>query len=390
MAGNLSSESLFDLDVERREGPMTGHERAFEFYDRVKGSLWDDYRSFVNRCYRNLPPEDRRPVRGSWRGGQNDQLQAAWWELLLHEYLLISGGAVESHPLSDDGTRVDFQVQRRDQTFYLEAHRLGPSKESRSERTRRDAATTALDKARVTDRWRLHLVELRVGSMPLHAECWVAAVEAWLKGDEPDPGELVLTQDAWLARLRPVRYRNAGYPHPRAILIYPMESGTRGIGESARRALEHKVSRYPGLEPLVLAIELDVFETSDDDIMAALFGGPIWHLGHDDELTHVTRDGQGLFLGPQGPRNIHVAGVAVGIQTTPGDVERAQVSYWPNPWASVPVDNPCEAWHLVQPDEEGLIHRTEAHVDPKGFFGLGESYGTAHPFPKVEAWRASR
>lgn len=380
--------SLFDPAVVRFGGPRAENESAFCFYDRVLGERWDDYRAFVDRCYQNLPLTERKQTYGQWRGGQDDQLNASWWEMLLHEYLLTAGGDVAAHYASDVGARVDYRVSSLGPTFFVEAHRTGPTKDSRRLAEWQRELFAAINEAQIGD-WRLHIEELSVGPNRLDPAAWVAAIEEWFTSDEPGDGELKLSSDGWFMRVTAFRRRHPDHPYPRAIQAFPVESGTRSPGEPVLRALLHKVGRYGGLAPLVLAIAVDRFVRSDEEVVAALYGRPVLDLHHALEPVDGSRVDCSLWMGIAGPTNNHVSAVVIGTESTAGQIDKDAVDFWRNPHADTPLDNPCPAWNTVDLTSDG-IHRESAQLAPREFFRLPEGWGSADPYPDITAWKRSR
>lgn len=384
--------TLFDPSVKKSPGPRLPLERAFEFYDRVEGELWDDHRSFVDRCFRALPKAEQAQVRGQWRGGQDDQLAACWWEMLLHESLLTSGLKVRGHVESDSGTRADFAVVGEGvEDFYVEAHQLGPSSQQRDSRQRLDDLYAALG-ATAYEGWRFHLIEVTVGAEPKDFSDWIGEVDAWLQQIPRERGhELLLEDGDWAMRIGAIPHESSGHPHPRPIGIYPIVSGVSGYGEKIRKPVLHKIGRYPGLSPLIVAVAMSAWDMNEEDIVAALCGVPVFHLGEDLNLTGVSRAGDGLWIGPEGPRNQHIAGIILGTATSPGDLLHQRVEYWPNPWARAAVSTPCGYWETVTIDpESGEVNRHEAPQTIRSFFELPDTWGSTDPFPDVAAWRRSR
>ena len=384
--------TLFDRSIDRVPGPRRPQERAYQFYDRVAGARWDEHREFVDRCFRHLPRTELAQVAGQWRGGQDDQLAASWWEMLLHETLLTLGLSVRAHADSESGTRADFHVMVEDGgAFYLEAHRLGPSSEERAWKDREDSIYAALEKVEAPE-WRLHARQLHVGGEPRDFDSWTRDINLWLAKLPREEGHLLeLRADDWHLVVEAIPWEVQGHPYPRPVLIYPVTSGVKDIGGEVRKPLLHKVDRYPGLSPLVVAVCTGVWDMGEDDVLAALCGGPVLHLDEDLNPAGASRSDDGLWVGPDGPRNQHLAAVVIGREISPGNLDGMVVEFWTNPWADQPVVNPCPIWETVTIQlPEGTVGRVAPPLAPRTFFGLADDWGTADPYPEVAAWRRSR
>lgn len=378
--------TLFDPAVRRFEEPHTYGESSCQFYDRIEGPLWEEYRKFVDRCFRRLPKRERAQVAGQWRSGQDDQLAASWWEMLLHETFVTLGATIAAHTESKSGTRADFHVSGLDgPAFFLEAHRLGPSPEQRARGQRRDQLYAALNNIDFPG-WKLHLRELNVGQLERDFSGWAQQIKDWLATLPPEKDSLALNDDGWHIELGAIPWEIFGYPYPTGILIYPAISGIEGIGDRVRKPILHKVARYPGLSPLVVAVSSSVFDMGESDVIAALCGATIFHLDQDLKPGRQSRSNDGLWFGVGGPRNRHLSAVALGNETLPGDLNHVHVEFWINPWAEVPMPNPCPMWETVRLDPTTLaVRREPPTVTFEEFFGLANGWGTAHPFPKLEA-----
>jgi hypothetical protein len=111
---------IFSKKARTDSTPKGYSERLYRFYNRAAGDRWDAVREVMEAWFSRLDEDVQRMMVKRFQG-DDDQFQAAWWELYLHESLLRMGFTVDYEPERDNGSRPDFLATHSLGHFYLEA-----------------------------------------------------------------------------------------------------------------------------------------------------------------------------------------------------------------------------------------------------------------------------
>lgn len=379
-----------------RTDPNPGYhgERTYEFLNRVAGDVWDNVRAHIEDLLEQVKEAGaQRELVSRLRDGSGDEFTAAWWELYLHESFRRAGYHVQPHPPTPSGRKPDFLVSSPESSFYVEATSQGSTPASRAKHSRREDFLRILNEIPAGP-WVLWLERLTVGAQPIAARSVASKVTAWLdslpiKGpdridDWKDRPVLEIdTPTGWSMRIsvgpRSIKPLPPGR-RPRAIGIYPVESGFSQPSEPIRAALSKKYRKYGALEhPLLIAIYIPGMLHDQLAVEGALFGdlalevavAPHW-VEIEPESRWV-RQSNGFWTRGDAWANAHVGGVIIANDQLPWMTARRAPELWLHPDGPMPTA-PVPVWaaHRVTPG--GDIEELPAERTPQQYFGLSQDW----------------
>ena len=107
----MATQGLFSVRERTDPRPSREGETRFEFLDRVAGPFWDRLRSLLEGWFAEYPATESLDLAQRFRS-DDDQHDAAWWELYLHRVLTATGHRLTPHPEVPNTTkRPDFLVE---------------------------------------------------------------------------------------------------------------------------------------------------------------------------------------------------------------------------------------------------------------------------------------
>jgi hypothetical protein len=132
----------------------------------------------------------------------------------------------------------------------------------------------------------------------------------------------------------------------RPLGTYPWDARWGGTGGAIKAALTRKASRYGSLQlPYILAVNvMSKWGFDRRDVAEALFGLERHSLAHGSLELQITRNPDGLWYGPRGPRNRRVSAVMT-TSVLPSNLSAARLCIYHNPFARFAVTEhpwPCD------------------------------------------------
>lgn len=384
---------LFEDQV-RSDPRPAATEGVFEFLDRVDAPYWAAVRHALNAWFARYPAEHRAELRE--RLFSEDQWQAAYWELLLHELYSAAGFAVEVHPpLEGSDRRPDFRIVDDETAFLLEARVVTATS---AERRRRDRRLKTLIET---------INRTKPGNFYVKLDLVVEG------RDQPPVGPVVADLEPWLAQLDPVAMDQAmrtqglrGLPSREIVsggwrlrfTPVPVDPGRRGkltgplIGlgpvqtsrsdqtAAMRKALGKKGRHYGTTElPLVVALALEEMGVETGDVAAALFGNMATVLSHQGNVVGQRRLDDGYWSARRNA-GARVAAVLSVRTPRPWNVTALEPHVWLNPWASKRyVGHRLWKWTSVDP-HTGTFQEGPAKTTTAGLLGLPQDWPPEGPF----------
>lgn len=349
---------LFD-DFQRDDDSLAGYcEPHYVFLNRTARDGADRLRTELETWFARYPQEHKVKLSGDFRSRDNRQHLAAFFELLLYEFLRRLGCRVEVHPeLLHTTNRPEFLVTQPDGTqFYLEATiATYESDEEAGARKRINQVYDVLNRRIKTTDFYLWLeVDGAPETQPPAREL---AHFLNQKLQSIDPDDLAAAYESGGPDTRPCwSYEHSGWkitfrPIPKkpevrdrpTLRPIGMVSGIWQLQDHRtplRDALVNKAARY-GITDLPFIVAVNAMETIDDiDIMEALFGREQWHVSISDTDVPpvVSRVPDGLWTGTGGPRNINVSAVLLCKRLVPWSICQFKPRLYHNPWATIPYD----------------------------------------------------
>jgi hypothetical protein len=338
----VEAERIFDRGPRTLQSPARHGEGLFDFLNRSASTVFAGVRDLLEDWYSHVPAEHRRSLRGELTSREDRQVEAAVWELFLHEAFTRSGAAVTVHPQVPASPRhPDFLIDFGEHgAFYLEAVRIGEPPLKRAAQRRLDAVIDMLCAMPVT-KFGLALGWSSIGpdtantkSLQRHLRTWIDGTEQAVVAEAHRVGGLVgAVRTTWndhgwslTFRARPVRA-----PAPRGLVgIYgPEIPSVKNDATTLLRALSSKAGRYGQPDrPLVIAALANGASPLATYAASEALYGRSRHLPLDvgAHAGDVLLDGH--WMTRQGWRRPHAPGVLLATNFYPWTVTRSPVQSW--------------------------------------------------------------
>ncbi|RYH70962.1 MAG: hypothetical protein EON54_00880 [Alcaligenaceae bacterium] len=341
-------------NVDRTDtAPKRGGEPSYQFLDRSARPEIAKVRAFLLAALHNYPEAERVEVVARIKSEKEVHFRSATFEILLHEALVRLGYQLAPHPNPGTGvaTRPDFLVTDADgREFFLEAVLASERDGSNpAAEAMKEVALGYLNETKHAD----FLIDVESEGNPTSqpsGKSLARDVHAWLGTLDPDSlRERLVTQgldampslmwdhEGWVLTLRPLpisKERRGTAPR----LIGGIGNGSKWVNawEPLRDAVKKKANRYGDLtKPLVVAVNVDIFNLDAIDEVQALYGEEYWSetIGHP-EMSGPGRRPNGAWRGPHGPQNRRVSAVWFFNDLTPYTIANRRSTLYLNPWAN--------------------------------------------------------
>jgi hypothetical protein len=142
-------------------------------------------------------------------------------------------------------------------------------------------------------------------------------------------------------------------------------------------SLKRKARHYGRLElPFVIAINtvFDFPMNDETDIVQALLGTEAEAFNPTTGDHRPTREPDGLWVGPAGPRNKHVSAVLLCNNLSPARVGQELPTLYINPWADYPLPESCLSVNVYRWDKTSGRPIERNGPPPSQIFSLPENW----------------
>lgn len=352
--------TLFPRRVRTRKEPAREGESYWRFMNDSGWAAYGEIRRVLEEWFAMYPAEHRAELRRRFATERRGDCKAPFFELLLFVLLRRLGCDVEVHPKTESVRHPDFLAILPDGSrFYLEAVvAYGVPQEQRSAERRQGLFVDVLNGlederyflsvdfdgelkgqppvAAFRERIERELRCLDFNELSRVAEAGGYTVPAcrW----RLEHGGWTVTVEAFV---RPPALRHDRNFRPVAIQ-FPEMYWSRTVA-AIRRTVSEKAVRYGQLEgPYVVAVHAvgDGFPVPHDDCIEALFGDETVRYGFPPGATAIEHDvyraRNGVWMGPDGPRNTRLSACLIMSHLYPSNVPTASVALYENPWATHP------------------------------------------------------
>jgi hypothetical protein len=351
---------LFDTSIDRPDqGPARHAEPHFRYLNRSGRAEAGRVREVLESWFSRYPQPHQAELRSRFRSPDAVHHQAAFFELYLHELLLILGYTVELHPAVDGtGRRPDFYAERgATDAFYLEAAvATDKSTDELAMEARLNQIYDALNS--VSSPNFFIGVDAPVGPpTPPPGKALRTAVETFIKDLDPDLlaeafqrrgfdalPRGIFQHDDWSLEFFPVPKSPAARGD---LSIRPLgmmgSMKARMVDDSValRDAIIKKASRYGDLgRPYIVAVNAVGQHLDLIDVMEALFGKETFLVGAGPDgrsrEPELQRQPDGAWIGPTGPVNTRVTAALVGSSLMSWSAAAYSPSIYHNPFGKHP------------------------------------------------------
>lgn len=350
---------LFD-EIQRTETrPKRQNEDIFDYLNFSARPMAEAIRELFDNWFVHLPTDAMADLRARFRKRDLVQHQSAFFELYLHEFLLCCGYEVEVHPTLDGLTTCpDFLASKSaSPCLYLEATLAMPPTDLAADR-RLAEFHDSLNRVSSPD----YFLDMKYRGSPegnLKGRQLRGQLEDWLRSLNFEEIRKVY-DDGFFDSMPMYLYEEGGLsvtftpipkgPANRGRLDVrtigtdgPMEAKSVHVHDDIKSALGGKAKKYgePAL-PLVVAVNVMNDFCEEIDIMNALFGEEqiTVYESPDGELHHKQgpRKHNGIWFGPQGPRNQTISAALITSQLLPWTLRSQRIDFVHNPWARCPLE----------------------------------------------------
>jgi hypothetical protein len=305
--------SAFSAVGSRESGARRRTESVWQFLERSSEQVAATARAQWDSWLIRMPPEPRKDLIRRLKDRSDEQVRAAFAELITFVLLDSVYPAVEIDPVTGSCSRTDFAVDVPVHTHF-EVHRPSPSKDVAMDARRQGAIADALEKVNSPDFW----LDVQVHSgtnvpsmrkVRQEAEGWLASLdynaevhrrEEYQRDRRQRAAEEMLCRDAspaeraaYFAALRPFEppgFERSGPGWSVRITAHPRSADQRGEGqftigvrsagkahlatfEDLQGAIRQKIKQHAGLaDPLVVVLDLSSPIIEDHDIASMLYG----------------------------------------------------------------------------------------------------------------------
>lgn len=343
-------------------------ESSYSFLDRSSLPEYERIRNMLELWISLLPKEQRKRavanMRHKGRGSRDkeNQFNAAFFELFMHEFLVGTGGNVEVEP-SINGRTPDFRVNERVEDgseikYVVEATDLDLERGTELESGWNElSAIDALNEIECDDFLLFVRTKGNLNSQPRKRD---------LKRPFEELVEHVKYDELLRISARP-GFRFDDFPtrvftHGNWSItgqLCPVSSETRKTGRyfvggwskgvdhiddigRTRDRLYDKSKRYKGVDNLVIALRCD---NSNTRLREVLFGSQVMHVYFHKDPTNVgplpeprySQRRDGFWFNSSGPQNLHVIGVATFFGVYPWSLDKATAIFYANPYLNRPM-----------------------------------------------------
>ncbi len=369
---------LFEVKDRKSNHPCGWTEPKIEFLDRSASPIESRVRSLMNEWYMQYPEDSRASLRGRFWAKTDQQHYGAVTELFIYALFLNLGYMINVAPDGPNNeSRPDYLLESNCYpSFSLEVTHANYSGEAESLKKYRniihDAVSTihspdfvlSMDTVRGSDQ------DPSTGELRRALIRWIEDLGSPELCDLGSPSEFLWDRNGWQVCFSATpRTPDSSEP-----LLGSVSTGITELNSvmHIRRKVRTKTSKYGQLNgPYVIAVGAHNPYLKTRDIHSALFGteqlslephlGPAW----------ISRAGDGIFLGPNGPQNTRVSGLIVVKTVDAWNVGSREPIYIENPWAKYPIlglPRVFDRW-LVSADRRSVT-RHKAEMTVREIFGL--------------------
>jgi hypothetical protein len=375
---------LFD-DIPRSDLDIPDqHETAFAYLNRSGRPVAARVRQSMEGWLSRYPAHDRDALISRLRSSIDDQHLGAFFELFIHELLLVRGHRIiEVEPkLQHTPRSPDFLVQvKGGGRLYLECVlATGRSQADVSAQARLNQALSAIDRT-LPPRHFLDLSVRGVPAAPISIRSMTHALKAWIAG-LPDDGS-AFTTTPFIHAEHGVTISLRAFPrhHPqranRSIGVRLFPARTVTVNGDVFAVIQKKAGRYGKLDlPYVVAVNaLDPF-ADEDAAVDALLGSRC--LVVSQTAAGITyrkdRNPDGIWCGQTGARRRGLSAVLSTEGVDPWHFATRRGRLIRNPWATLPIP--------------GLDLGLDDYQLEEGFYGITVGGSMGKIFGLHDGWPA--
>jgi len=304
-----------------------------------------------------VPEGSRLDLLRRFQSHDNSQHISAFAELFFFAYFAKAGFRTEAHPETESEVRTRPDMLVSDPSgyrFYFEATAVFASKEDAAAASIKNQIYQYLNDSLINRCFFLDVTVLgHSASTPplkkakdfIESEMTKYNPERLLDTDFEQLPLAVFNHDDWHIHFRLIPRQKYGDTGKEIRPIGIISTGVV-LGDTRKllyNSLANKAKRYGDLDlPYVIAIDTVhdfPHSTSEIDIFNAILGTEAitLEIGSEKE-PEVRRQIDGLWMGPQGPRNTKVSAILWADSLLPWSVTRCELVLYHNPWAARAID----------------------------------------------------
>jgi hypothetical protein len=342
---------LFDKALRDYMGPASFGESDFHWLNRSARAEVNRIRDLVDSWFEDYFPSARADLRSRFRSTDNRQHLGAFFELYCYALGRYQGYRVDiAEPVDlSRSTRPDFLFRRNDKpACYLENTLAAGSDTLHAAEARSNQIIDGINRLKSPDFILEFQVERASSSQPsasrirsfLERRLRELDYDAIVAGGPDLAPRWVWRERGWQVTFIPLPKKQEARNRPgRPIGIIHQQAREVDSKTPLLNALQSKAGRYGQFEyPYIIAVNAMDPYLLRDEFVETLFGGAPSDLRHMASNPNV----DGLWIGPEGPRNRRVSAVLITFRLTPWNIATETPVMWHNPWATNKFDD--EHW----------------------------------------------
>lgn len=375
---------LFDEIVRTDLSHASYSASKFDYLSNSARPEAERVRSNIEEWFSRYPSVHAEELRARLRADQ--QHEAAFFELFLHEVLTRLGWAVTIHPaLSGTSRRPDLLAVRRDERLLVEAATVTEAGFFQASASRTATLLDALNRQIDSPNFFVTIHVKREGPSSPSARRVAARTTAWLETLDPDrtplesqwnktSADFSVDENGWLIEFRvvPKREEARGASSVRPIGAI-MSAGWIDTTTPLRDAVRSKATAY-GRHDVAFLVAVNVatkFDADEISVMEALFGRETFPTGPQG-FPDMQRQPDGAWFGPEGPRNTRNSAVLVVNRFGPWALAGATAEMYHNPFAAIPCSTSALPFPYAVAEGNKMVRRDGVTI--RNVFELPKSW----------------
>ena len=303
-------------------------EPIFAYLDSSARPEASEARELIERWIADYPSEVLGRWLGDFRSNDDGQHESAFFELFLFQFFRASNWAVTVEPEIDGlQGRPDFLIENA-AGLRIVVEAISPNAKSDEKRGKEKLTAVikdAINSVKLSDYY-LVFEAVEAPAQAINKARLIEALQKWLATGPKEDQTFEYEDKGALVKIQAIRHpgRETDDPNYRSIGIEMGGVTVSTPGETVKRALEKKASKYRRLElPYLIALNARSFHDTEDDYLAATYGTQAvrFSIGADGPAgePEMIRNHDGLFNDGGRPRKSNVSAALIFNGVAPWD-----------------------------------------------------------------------